>query len=316
MYGKVFKSMYDGTLVENWQALITFQQMIVLCDQDGTVDMTPGAISRRTGIPLEHIEAGIEILENEDPYSRTSDQGGRRIALLEEHRKWGWYIINYHKYRNLKDPDEVREKNRERKRRQRQREAGMDDTVEHSCAYCGAPATGPDHVIPKSKGGTDDPSNIVPCCPKCNQHKAHRTVAEFIADPFVDWIDLNLIVSNEILRRHVDVTAVTGVTKSSQRSRHIDIDIDIDKTLPTEVASPSEKPIKDQIWELGPQVLGNARADRSYLGKAIKDHGEGSVLHALLETQKQGTGDPKAYMQGILKSNAPVSSDGFGAFDD
>lgn len=105
----------------------------------------------------------------------------------------------------------------------------------------------------------------------------------------------------------------TQCNAMKRRNAHTDTDIDI--TLPTEVAAPA-KSIKDQIWELGPKVLGNARADRSYLGKAIKDHGEGSVLHALLETQKQGTGDPKAYMQGILKSYAPVESDGFGAFDD
>ena len=61
MYGKIFESIYDGTLGDDWRALITFQQMIVLCDSDGVVDMTPAAISRRTNIPVEHIEAGIKI---------------------------------------------------------------------------------------------------------------------------------------------------------------------------------------------------------------------------------------------------------------
>ena len=86
MYGKIFSSIYDGTLVEDWRALITFQQFIVLCDADGMVDMTPQAISRRTGIPIEHIKAGIEILEQEDIYSRTAEQGGKRIERLDGHR--------------------------------------------------------------------------------------------------------------------------------------------------------------------------------------------------------------------------------------
>ena len=85
MYGKIFESIYDGTLVEDWRALVTFQQMIILADSDGVVDMTPRSISRRTGIPIEHIEAGIKVLESEDQYSRSQDENGRRIIRLDNH---------------------------------------------------------------------------------------------------------------------------------------------------------------------------------------------------------------------------------------
>ena len=122
MYGKIFDSMYDGTLAEDWRALITFQQMIVLCDADGTLDMTPVALSRRTGIPIEHIKAGIEVLEHPDPYSRTPGEEGRRIVRIDEHRPWGWCIVNHDKYKHLQDSDTVRAQNRERKRAQRERE--------------------------------------------------------------------------------------------------------------------------------------------------------------------------------------------------
>ncbi len=122
MYGKIFDSMYDSTLADDWRALITFQQMIVLCDADGTVDMTPHSIARRTGIPIEHIEAGLKILEEPDPYSRTPDQEGRRIERLDDHRPWGWSIINHAYYRALQDAETVRENNRIRKQRQRERE--------------------------------------------------------------------------------------------------------------------------------------------------------------------------------------------------
>ena len=114
MYGKVFASMYDGTLCANWKALVTFQQFIILADDVGTVDMTPHAISARTGIPLEYIEEGIEVLENDDIYSRSPEQNGRRIERLDDHRPWGWVIINYLKYRNLADHEEKKKKDRER----------------------------------------------------------------------------------------------------------------------------------------------------------------------------------------------------------
>lgn len=119
MYGKLFMSIYDGTLVEDWRALITFQQMIILCDSDGILDMTPHALQKRTGIPIEHIKAGIEILENKDPYSRTPKEEGRRITRLSHERPWGWVIVNHKHYRDLRTANERREYMREYMREKR-----------------------------------------------------------------------------------------------------------------------------------------------------------------------------------------------------
>lgn len=127
MYGKIFDSIYDGTLAEDWRALITFQQFIVLCDADGMVDMTPQSISRRTGIPIEHIKAGIAVLEKEDKYSRTPDEDGKRIELIDDHRAWGWHIINHEKYKNTRDADTIRAQTRERVRRHREKKRGVTD---------------------------------------------------------------------------------------------------------------------------------------------------------------------------------------------
>ena len=121
MYGKIFDQIYDGTLAEDWRALITFQQFIVLCDADGNVDMTPQSITRRTGIPIEHIKAGIEILEKSDKYSRTPDEEGRRIELIDDHRPWGWHIVNHEKYKKLQDSDTVRAQTRERVKKHREK---------------------------------------------------------------------------------------------------------------------------------------------------------------------------------------------------
>jgi hypothetical protein len=48
-----------------------------------------------------------------------------------------------------------------------------------TCAYCGAPAWTMDHVIPRSRGGSDDASNLVPACKKCNSSKGARTPEEW-----------------------------------------------------------------------------------------------------------------------------------------
>jgi hypothetical protein len=103
--------MYDGTLgtQSGWEALVTFQQLLILADAGGNVDMTKEAIANRTSIPLDIIEKGIHILEAPDRQSRTPDNEGRRILRLAKDRDWGWFIVNYVKYSNIRNQEERRE---------------------------------------------------------------------------------------------------------------------------------------------------------------------------------------------------------------
>lgn len=111
MYGKLFVQMYDGTLGTKgpWQALVTLQQLVILADKHGTVDLTPEALSRRTTIPIEIIAVGLAELEKPDPESRSPDEGGRRIVRLSKNREWGWRIVNHGHYRKIRSEDERRE---------------------------------------------------------------------------------------------------------------------------------------------------------------------------------------------------------------
>ena len=132
MYGKIFEQMYDGTLSADWKAMIVFQQFIVLADSEGIVDYTPPALSRRTGIPLDIIEHGIEKLQQPDPYSRSKEFSGKRIVLLDDHRPWGWSIVNYEYYRDLASREDQRIKARERKRKQRENQSQTVDSKDTS----------------------------------------------------------------------------------------------------------------------------------------------------------------------------------------
>jgi hypothetical protein len=129
MYGKLFAQMYDGTLGTKgpWQALVTFQQMIILADESGTVDMTREALSRRTTIPLEIIAAGIDALEEPDSASRSPDEEGRRIVRLSDDRDWGWRIVNYAHYRKIRSEIERREYHRQYAKKRRAKAASQPD---------------------------------------------------------------------------------------------------------------------------------------------------------------------------------------------
>jgi 5-methylcytosine-specific restriction endonuclease McrA len=54
------------------------------------------------------------------------------------------------------------------------------------CVYCGAVDVplNLDHVVPRSRGGSNRVSNLVPACIRCNEAKGNRPVEEFLArDP-------------------------------------------------------------------------------------------------------------------------------------
>ena len=51
------------------------------------------------------------------------------------------------------------------------------------CHYCGTLATTVDHVIPKSRGGTDALSNLVPACARCNYSKRDRPAPRPVGTP-------------------------------------------------------------------------------------------------------------------------------------
>ncbi|HEU4345888.1 MAG TPA: hypothetical protein VFU31_30420, partial [Candidatus Binatia bacterium] len=103
-----------------------------LCDIDGVVDMTHEAISRRTNVPIEIIRRGIDELEKPDPKSRNAAHEGRRIVRLDEHRDWGWLIVNYQHYRQIASEEQRREKTRLRTQKWRK---------DNELPSCDAPVT-------------------------------------------------------------------------------------------------------------------------------------------------------------------------------
>lgn len=114
MFGKIFTQIFDSSLADNPQTRWVFMDMLVLADQNGVVDMTREAIARRTNVPIKIVRAAVKELESSDPRSRSSEFEGVRIKRLDEHRDWGWVIVNYQKYRSIANAEAYREVNREK----------------------------------------------------------------------------------------------------------------------------------------------------------------------------------------------------------
>ncbi len=188
MYGKIFEQIYEGSLYGQWEALVTFQQMIVLAEHpDGIVDMTPAAIAARTSIPLEIIQRGIAYLEQPDAESRTPDEEGRRIIRLSDGRTWGWRITNYPEYNAIKNAEDRREYMRlyQQARRAAKKNAPSTDVNISSTPVSGVNplAVAVDVAIPiataKKKRTTGRQAPAVWLSPICDVYERHFGAGSF-----------------------------------------------------------------------------------------------------------------------------------------
>lgn len=121
MFAKVFASLWNGTMMGKPNEQLVFIYLLCNADRKGYVDIHPKVISLATGLPEPDVIRALAYLEAADFQSRTDEHQGRRIVRLNEHRDWGWHIVNYEKYRHMRDMDDVRAAGRERVARHRDR---------------------------------------------------------------------------------------------------------------------------------------------------------------------------------------------------
>lgn len=76
------------------------------------------------------------------------------------------------------------------------------------CAYCGATDTQLEieHIIPKSKGGSNRVSNLTLSCTKCNQKKGNKPIEQFLKSK----PELLKSILNHVLRPLADTAAVNA----------------------------------------------------------------------------------------------------------
>src|SRR2546430_17123725 len=100
MYAKLFASVFEGSMRGQPDVLLVWFNLLAHAPS-GVSDRTLRTISEETGLSVQRVAKAINILESVDPESRSPDEQGRRIIRLDQHRSWGWRIVNWEYYRNL-----------------------------------------------------------------------------------------------------------------------------------------------------------------------------------------------------------------------
>lgn len=121
MYGKVFASMFTGSMVGT--GAINFAVMsyvIANMRPDRTagaqVELNPRLLAMILGEPEGIVAAAIAFLCEPDQNSRTEGEDGRRLVRLGQ---FDYRVVNGAKYRAIRDEETRREQNRLAKQRER-----------------------------------------------------------------------------------------------------------------------------------------------------------------------------------------------------
>lgn len=122
-FTKLFGSILDSTV---WQqpghVRLVWITMLAMKDIDGVVEASIPGLAKRAGVSIDEAESALAALMAPDPYSRTKDYEGRRIAEVDG----GWRVLNHHKYRERMDAEESRQKRLDRQARWKAKKNGKD----------------------------------------------------------------------------------------------------------------------------------------------------------------------------------------------
>ena len=105
--------------------------------------------------------------------------------LIAALKSSGWMdedgrLHDWEEYTCLLMEQEDNRKAKTRERVQRYRDKKRTEMESRICQYCGAEATGYDHILATARGGSDDDKNKVPCCAECNNFKTTLPVVDFL----------------------------------------------------------------------------------------------------------------------------------------
>ena len=112
MYCKLFASLYQGTLRGHSDEILVFTNLLAHCDRAGYIDKHFRAIADEVGISVDRVKQAILNLEAPDDESRSKEESGSRLIRMDDHRVWGWQVVNYAKYRAIRNEEDRREQTR------------------------------------------------------------------------------------------------------------------------------------------------------------------------------------------------------------
>lgn len=259
---KHLRKLPDGNnIVLIWVMLLT---MAGRCNSNGLIFLT------------ENIPYTPKMLADELDFEENTVQLAlnalEQLGMIQANSNGFLAVTGWTEYQNIEGMERIREQTRKRVADYRMRKKQPSLPVGSTCAYCGKVANTIDHIIPRSKNGSDDESNIVPCCKSCNSSKKDKDLADFLNDSFYyhyEGINHDLVRNNPKLMKHVrwDSSLNRYCNVTVTQSNATDIDIEEEKELEKEKEALSNdnamrKPVKHKHGEYKNVLLTDEELDK------------------------------------------------------
>lgn len=117
-YSKLFSSITRSSIWgEDDQTLRVWITMLALADRDGYVGASLRGLAAQARVPVEKTSDALDKFMSPDPDSRSTEHEGRRVAIADR----GWTILNYARFRDMRDEEQKRAADRKRQRDHRAR---------------------------------------------------------------------------------------------------------------------------------------------------------------------------------------------------
>lgn len=117
-FTKLFSSIVSSTVwAEDSDTKVVWVTLLAMSDRHGYVGGSIPGVARIAGVSVEACEAAIAKFLGPDPYSRSKEYEGRRIEVADR----GWILLNYQRFRDMRDEEARKEYERNRKAEARAR---------------------------------------------------------------------------------------------------------------------------------------------------------------------------------------------------
>lgn len=108
-FTKLFSSITDSSVwQESSDVRVVWVTLMAMSDPLGRVHAAIPGLARRANVSREATEKALAVFLSPDPDSRSKDHDGRRIEEISG----GWRLLNYATYREMRDEEARKEKNR------------------------------------------------------------------------------------------------------------------------------------------------------------------------------------------------------------
>jgi sRNA-binding protein len=206
-FTKLFSSITESTVwCEPDPTRITWIAMLAMADSKGRVWASIPGLANRARVSVEQAEIAISTFMSPDKYSRTPDNDGRRIEPIDG----GWRLLNYEKYREVRDAEATKESKRryinDRRAKEREEKAsGVEKEI-----YSRTPSNQAEEEADKSSSlRSEDKAPTARFDPKA--HLMAKGIDDSLA---ADWITLR-----RAKKAPPTEAAISGIEREADKAR-------------------------------------------------------------------------------------------------